>query len=76
MHRLISIILNYIFALELFHPDLGSHNPLPIKKRQPKNATSPVLRKPEDHETDSVGIGITTIKEYYEFLEQQKQKQG
>lgn len=47
-----------------------------LKKRQPKNATSPVLRKPEDHETDSVGIGITTIKEYYEFLEQQKQKQG
>lgn len=42
-----------------------------IKKRQPKDAMTPVLRKPEDHETDAVGIGITTIKEYYEFLEQE-----
>lgn len=47
-----------------------------LKKRQPKNVKTPALRKPEDHETDSVGIGITTIKEYYEFLEQEKQLRG
>lgn len=47
-----------------------------LKKRQPKNATTPALRKPEDHETDSIGIGITTIKEYYEYLEQEKHLKG
>lgn len=47
-----------------------------LKKRQPKNAIEPVLRKPADHESDAVAIGITTIKDYYEYyaLKEQEEK--
>ena len=45
-----------------------------LYKKQSKKAKEagldPELRKPKDHETDAVGIAITTIKEYFLALEE------